>query len=113
MVALLTLFAVLASSVVMAVIGDSALGWMNLTEFSNNNIGGEDDLRQRLQLDTLPSQGVAVVGVTMAVARITPAQPVPPGGEEAGAAELTRGPCVTLGTLADLDTEGRVLSLVS
>ena len=115
-VAHLALLAVLSPGVVSAVLllGDGALGRVKMTEVIHNNMGGEDDLGQRLKLDTLPGQGVTGVGVAIAVALLTDGAPhVPPGGEVAGAAELTRGPRVTLRTLADLHTEGGVLSLVS
>ena len=63
-------------------LGHGALGGVEVAEVVNNYVGAEDDLRQRLQGDALPSQGVAGGGVVVAVALLADRAPhVPPGGQ--------------------------------
>ena len=89
-ISLLALLAVFAPGVVSAVLllSHGTLGGVEVAEVVNNNMGAEDDLRQRLQGDALPSQWVAGGGVVVAVALLTDWAPhVPPGGQ----GELERG----------------------
>ena len=57
----LALLTVFAPGVVSAVLllGDGALGRVEVTEVVHHHMGGEEDAGIRLQLDTLPGQGVA------------------------------------------------------
>ena len=55
---------------------------MKVAEVINNNMRAQDHVRERLQSDTLPSQGVAGGGVVVTVALLADWAPhVPPDGQ--------------------------------